>query len=69
MIRIAYLALWALPALLLRHALNVTWPELLSPRFLTPVFIGYLLAQWLHLLCDRILPFAPSRPSRSRRPR
>lgn len=66
-IRIAYLALWTLPILLLLHALKMPWPEILSPRFLTLVSIGYLLAQWLHLLCDRILPFAEARPRPSRR--
>ena len=66
-IRLLYLALWlALPIILVQHFS----PQMLPPRFalnVTVLFLlGYFVAQWLHLICDGIFPFA--QPARGRRP-
>ncbi|ULH18079.1 hypothetical protein MF271_24285 (plasmid) [Deinococcus sp. KNUC1210] len=59
-IRLLYLVLWLLPILLLSHSLwqrQTLPPDLL--RLLALALLGYYLAQGLHLLCDKIYPFAP----------
>lgn len=56
LIRLLYLSLWTGPLLWL--ALRVTgWPMLWPPMWvLAGMVFGYLLSQWLHLLCDGMLP-------------
>jgi uncharacterized metal-binding protein len=55
-VRLLYLAVIVIPLVLL--ALHLVGPV----RYAVPVwvvvavFVGYLVSQWLHLLCDRMLP-------------
>lgn len=64
-IRLAYLALWTLPVFMLWHSLQPASIHL-DPRIVVLVLVGYFLAQWLHLICDRIYPFKPARKKRLR---
>jgi uncharacterized metal-binding protein len=65
-IRLLYLALWGLaPAYVLWQLMGPDLPRTTWPLLALAV-IGYYLAQWLHLLCDGILPFTPQRSARRR---
>ncbi|WP_189092929.1 DUF2227 family putative metal-binding protein [Deinococcus ruber] len=56
-VRLLYLTCWFAPLLLLLHWLpHVTLPQG-SLQIAALFLLGYFLAQWLHLLCDGILPF------------
>ncbi len=57
LIRLGYLALWCGPPVWLM--LRVTaWSPVWPPAWvLGGALFGYLLSQWLHLLCDGLLPF------------
>ncbi len=62
-IRLAYLALWAAPLVWGAQHLQIT-PTLPSWNHMTIAVIGYFLAQWLHLLCDGIMPLDRSHHTR-----
>lgn len=63
MLRLLYLAFWlAAPLYLLwQWPPAATYFRALPWETLLNAFVGYLAAQWLHLLCDGILPFRPQR--------
>ena len=62
-IRLAYLALWAAPLVWGAQHLQIT-PTLPSWNHVIIAVIGYFLAQWLHLLCDGIMPLDRSHHKR-----
>lgn len=67
-IRLAYLCAWLLPLLVLTRAMHVALPAPDS-RLSAIALLGYFAAQWLHLLCDDILPFDSGQRGAARRRR
>ncbi len=65
LIRLAYLLAWLSPVLVVLVSAGL--PSPVTPvmwKLALLVMIGYLLAQWLHLLCDGIIPGRPRRAGR-----
>ena len=64
-VRLAYLLLWLCPIIALCQGAIRTFIADLAPEVIVITAAGYYAAQWLHLVCDGILPFN----SRGRRAR
>ncbi len=69
LIRLAYLAVWCLPVIALALSLKLDgFPPMIPHAWVITTLLGYFTSQWLHLLCDGILPFQPRAPKHRRRP-
>ncbi|AXH00698.1 hydrolase (plasmid) [Deinococcus wulumuqiensis] len=71
LLRLLYLAFWfAVPVYLLwQWPAAAAWAREFPREMLFSAFLGYLMSQWLHLLCDGIIPFQQrKRPRPARGP-
>jgi uncharacterized metal-binding protein len=68
LVRLAYLAVWCLPVVALALSLNLDdFPPVIPLTWVITALLGYFTSQWLHLLCDGILPFQSRTPKRRKR--